>query len=31
MISHGATIHAHQGATELQQWLFEDTTPDYAL
>jgi len=26
-----ATIHAHQGATELQQWLFEDTTPEYLL
>jgi len=26
-----ATIHAHQGATELQQWLFEDTTPDYLV
>jgi capsule synthesis protein PGA_cap len=26
-----ATIHAHQGATELQQWLFEDTTPDYLI
>ena len=26
-----ATIHAHQGASELQQWLFEDTTPDYLI
>ena len=26
-----ATIHAHQGATELQQWLFEDTTPDFLV
>ncbi len=26
-----ATIHAHQGETELQQWLFEDTTPDFLI
>lgn len=26
-----ATIHAHQGASELQQWLFEDTTPDFLV